>query len=165
MLTRVIQFFAIVVAAAVLSSIAAVAYLRSAPVPICDDRLPSANTANFHPIDVSRGLRSLVLRAELDHAVNPLPELKALDCRRIWLRAAEGDSHEQHLTFVPSMSDTFVIYRVSADGRLLCKQYAPGLLNLKASNQAMQRTAGRSAFWVSVTSTFNLQRHAPSSGR
>lgn len=30
------------------------------------------------------------------------------------------------------------------------------------SNQAMQRTAGRSAFSLSMTSTFNLQRHSPS---
>jgi hypothetical protein len=147
MLKRVIQFFVIVVAAAILSSIAAIAYLRSAPVPICDERVPSANIENRHPIDVSLGLRSLVLHAELDHALNPLPELKAMDCRRIWLRdAEESDSHEQDLTFVPAMSDTFVIYRVSADGKLLCKQYAPGLLNLKASNDAMQRTAGRCAF-------------------
>ncbi len=147
MLKRLTKSSAIVVAAAILSSIAAVAYLRSAPVPICDERQRSANMENRHPIDVSLGLRSLVVRAELDHAVNPLPELKALDCRRIWLRAAEeGDSHEQDLTFVPAMSDTFVVYRVSADGKLLCKGYVPGLLNLKASNQAMQRTAGRSAF-------------------
>ena len=31
-----------------------------------------------------------------------------------------------------------------------------------ASNQAMQRTAGRSAFPLSMPSTFNLQPHAPS---
>src|SRR4051794_18259586 len=127
MLKRVIQFFAIVVAAAILSSIAAGAYLRSAPVPICDEGLQSANIEHGHPIDVSRTLRSVVLRAELDHAVNPLPELKAMDCRRLWLRdAEEGDSHEQDLTFVPAMSDTFVMYRVSANGTLLCKKYLPG---------------------------------------
>jgi hypothetical protein len=33
----------------------------------------------------------------------------------------------------------------------------------KTSNQAMQRTAGRLAFYLSMTSTFNLQRRSPSS--
>jgi hypothetical protein len=32
----------------------------------------------------------------------------------------------------------------------------------QASNQAMQRTAGRSAFTLSLTSTFNRKRRAPS---
>ena len=42
-------------------------------------------------------------------------------------------------------------------------QVPPELLRrLKRSNQAMQRTAGRSAFPLSMTSTFNLQPRAPS---
>jgi hypothetical protein len=57
-------------------------------------------------------------------------------------------------------------YRASNKMRASRQHMWRDLQRVKSSNQAMQRTAGRSAFPLSMTSTFNQQPHSTlASGR
>ncbi len=76
----------------------------------------------------------------------------------IHFATGDGGSMVDYLRVVDIAPD---LIRLRSDGHdVLMQRAAPSAP--QASNHAMQRTAGRSAFPLSMTSTFNLQPRAPS---
>jgi hypothetical protein len=103
-------------------------YLRLARVPTSEitQKIPSwYSRQHISWLSLSPALRSAARRAQIDHFVDPVPELREKYHWRFVTCNMEAHRGSDDLFVVcfPSFTDCDVVYRCTPDGKLLWKAY------------------------------------------